>query len=92
VTTERPHPKPGDVCVCCEHKPSPYGVHTFQMMKRVTFKKTDGTRVKADWVFICDHCFQEYVVLRGGLATDAPITGCFTWTAEMKPLTYREPS
>jgi hypothetical protein len=91
VTNKRPHPKTGDVILGCTHEPDVSSAHVFQIKKGLPFTRLDGTRATASWVFICDACFQKYVVLGGGLATDAPL-GCDRVWEEGERIRYRDPS
>ena len=87
-----PQPQPGDVLLGCEHRPNPHASHVFKLLKGMKFTRPDGTSSNASWIFICDACFEKYVVDAGGLATDAPLACDMTWTSSHAPLTFRKPS
>lgn len=88
---EHPQPQPGDVVVGCRHRPKPSGAHIFKLLVKFTFTRADGTKSDAQWIFLCDRCFEKHVA-SGGRATDAPLACDFVWKESHGKLNFGKSS
>ena len=68
-------PRDGDPVLHCGHIGMGRTFHWWKAVGKMGFRRPDGTLGKADWIFACDHCFQE----AGGDPKRILIRGDGTW-------------